>query len=378
MQATSLQVPFVDLGVQFEQLKDELIPAMMQVIESNGFILGSEVSLFEQAFAEFCSTEHAIGVDSGTAALKLILQAYDIGPGDEVITTANTFIATALAASHVGARPVLVDIDPQTYTMDVNALADAITPRTKVVIPVHLYGQPADMDAIRAVADRHGLIVVEDACQAHGARYKGQRTGSLGDAAAFSFYPAKNLGAFGDGGMITTNDADIAEKIRKLRNMGQAQKYHHELLGDNHRLDSLHAAVLRVKLKYLDEWNAARSRCADLYNEVLADLEVVAPSTADQVEHVWHLYVIRSANRDDLRYYLSEHHISTGIHYPIPIHLQPAYSSLGYQVGSFPVTEEYANEIVSLPMFAGLTEESINYVADQIRSFENSVGRQRS
>jgi dTDP-4-amino-4,6-dideoxygalactose transaminase len=378
MQATSLQVPFVDLGVQFEQLKDELIPAMMQVIESNGFILGSEVSLFEQAFAEFCSTEHAIGVDSGTAALKLILQAYDIGPGDEVITTANTFIATALAASHVGARPVLVDIDPQTYTMDVNALADAITPRTKVVIPVHLYGQPADMDAIRAVADRHGLIVVEDACQAHGARYKGQRTGSLGDAAAFSFYPAKNLGAFGDGGMITTNDADIAEKIRKLRNMGQAQKYHHELLGDNHRLDSLHAAVLRVKLKYLDEWNAARSRCADLYKEVLADLEVVTPSTADQVEHVWHLYVIRSANRDDLRYYLSENHISTGIHYPIPIHLQPAYSSLGYPEGAFPVTEEYANEIVSLPMYAGLTEESINYVADQIRSFENSVGRQRS
>jgi dTDP-4-amino-4,6-dideoxygalactose transaminase len=373
MQTTSLKVPFVDLKVQLDQLEDELIPAMMKVIQEGSFILGSEVSLFEQAFAEYCGTEYAIGVDSGTAALKLILQAYDIGPGDEVVTAANTFIATALAASHVGARPVLVDIDPDTYNMDVNALEDAITPRTKVVIPVHLYGQPADMDAIRAVTDRHGLILVEDACQAHGARYKGQRAGSLGDAAAFSFYPAKNLGAFGDGGMITTNDADIAEKIKKLRNMGQAVKYHHELLGDNHRLDSVHAAVLRVKLAHLDEWNMARARSAALYNEVLADLEVVAPSTAAQVEHVWHLYVVRSANRDELCYHLSEHNISTGIHYPIPIHLQPAYSSLGYQMGAFPVTEQYANEIVSLPMYAGLTEEAINYVADEIRSFEKSV-----
>jgi dTDP-4-amino-4,6-dideoxygalactose transaminase len=366
---TSLQVPFVDLKVLLDQLEDELIPAMMKVVQDGAFILGSEVSLFEQAFAEYCNTEYAIGVDSGTAALKLILEAFDIGPGDEVITTANTFIATALAVTHVGARPVLVDIDPQTYTMDVDALANAITPRTKAVIPVHLYGQPADMDPIRALADKHGLIVVEDACQAHGARYKGQRAGSIGDAAAFSFYPAKNLGAFGDGGMITTSNADIAEKIKMLRNMGQSRKYHHEVLGHNHRLDSIHAAVLRVKLPHLDEWNRSRSRSAELYGEMLADSGVITPTVAEHVEHVWHLYVVRSANRDDLCYHLAERNISTGIHYPIPIHLQPAYSNLGYQVGAFPITEQYANEILSLPMYAGLTEESISYVADAIRSF---------
>ena len=275
------------------------------------YILGKDVALFEEEFAAYCETKYAIGVDSGTSALELILRAYGIGPGDEVITQANTFIATTFAISYCGATPVLVDIDPETQGIDVSLIEAAITPRTKVIMPVHLFGHPVDMDPIMDIADRHGLIVIEDACQAHGARYKGKRAGSIGHAAAFSFYPAKNLGAYGDGGGIVTNDGLIDTSLRLLRNYGQAQKYHHDLLGYNRRLDTLQAAVLRVKLRHLDKWNAARREHAALYDRLLAGSEVVAPVVADYAEPVWHLYVVRTSDRAGLQKHLSERGIST-------------------------------------------------------------------
>jgi dTDP-4-amino-4,6-dideoxygalactose transaminase len=338
-------------------------------MRSNSYILGEEVELFEQEFAAYCGVSHAVGVDSGTSALELLVRAYGIGPGDEVITAANTFVATTFAISYTGARPVLVDIDPCTFTVDIAQVQEAITPRTRAIIPVHLYGQPADMDPIMALARQHNLIVIEDACQAHGARYKGRRVGSLGHAAAFSFYPAKNLGAFGDGGMVVTNDPDIAETVRKLRNYGQSAKYHHELLGYNRRLDTLQAAVLRVKLKYLDEWNAARRAHARLYQQLLGGNGIRLPVEANYAEPVWHLYVIRTVARDRLQAHLKERRIGTGIHYPIPIHLQPAYRDLNYGVGDFPVTEHCAGELLSLPMYAELMPEQIAYVASSIKEF---------
>ncbi len=369
MSAEPVSVPFVDLTAQRLPIAHELEEALARVMRSNSYILGEEVELFEQEFAAFCGASYAVGVDSGTSALELILRAYGIGPGDEVITAANTFVATTFAISYTGARPVLVDIDPCTYTVDIVQVQEAITPRTRAIMPVHLYGQPADMDPILALARQHNLIVIEDACQAHGARYKGRRVGSLGHAAAFSFYPAKNLGAFGDGGMVVTNDPDIAETIRKLRNYGQSAKYHHELLGYNRRLDTLQAAVLRVKLKYLDEWNAARRAHARLYQQLLGGNGIRLPVEANYAEAVWHLYVIRTVARDKLQAHLKERRIGTGIHYPIPIHLQPAYRDLGYGVGDFPVTEHSAGELLSLPMFAELTPEQIAYVANTIKEF---------
>ena len=343
--------------------------AISAVLERGDFILGKETGLFEEEFAAYCGTAYAVGVDSGTSALKLALRAFGIGPGDEVITVANTFIATASAISCTGASPILVDADPRTCNIDVSRIEEAITERTKAIIPVHLYGCPADMDPIVEVAQQHGLVVIEDACQAHGAKYKGKRVGSLGHAAVFSFYPAKNLGAYGDGGMIVTDDARVAESLRMLRNHGQREKYHHEVRGYNHRLDTLQAAVLRVKLKYLDEWNAARRRHAQIYGEILADYRVILPAEADYEEGVYHLYVIRVKDRDGLRAYLQDKAISTGIHYPIPIHLQPACRDLGYQKGRFPVTEAYAEQILSLPMYAELTSDAIEYVAEAIRDF---------
>jgi dTDP-4-amino-4,6-dideoxygalactose transaminase len=279
---------------------------------------------------------------------------------------ANTFIATALAISYTGATPVLVDIDPQTYTIDTTAMKSAITAHSKAVIPVHLYGQPADMDSVLEIARQHGLVVIEDACQAHGARYKGQRVGSLGHAAAFSFYPAKNLGACGDGGMMVTHDEQVAERVRMLRHYGQRAKYQHVLRGYNHRLDTLQAALLRVKLEYLDAWNAARRQHARLYGELLAHSRVVLPPAPAYAESVYHLYVIRVPDRDRLRAHLHDQGIATGIHYPIPIHLQPAYQDLGYGQGDFPVTERYAHQILSLPMYPELSPESIEYVAEAI------------
>lgn len=362
-------VRFVDLNAQYASINADIDAAVARVINRGDFILGEDVRLFEAEFAAYCGVDFACGVASGTAALELLLRAYGIGEGDEVITAANTFIATTLAISYVGAKPVLVDIDPDTYNIDVNQIEQAITPHTRAIIPVHLYGQPADMDAIQEIANRHHLFVIEDACQAHGARYHGHRTGSLGDAAAFSFYPAKNLGAYGDGGIAVTNDPVIAEKVRMLRDYGQLEKYHHLTIGYNSRLDTLQAAVLRVKLSHLDAWNAARRDHAAHYTRLLAGSEVVTPTVMADVESVWHLYVIRSHCPDGLRNHLTQHNIQTGIHYPIPIHLQPAYLHLGYKTGDFPVTEKYAKEILSLPMYAELQPDAITHVVDVIRAF---------
>jgi dTDP-4-amino-4,6-dideoxygalactose transaminase len=355
-------VPFVDLGAQYRALRPEVDEAIATVLGNTGFILGSEVARFEEAFAAYCEAEHAIGVDSGTSALELALRAFEIGPGDEVITVANTFIATALAISYVGARPVLVDTDPNTFTIDVGAIEGAITSRTRAILPVHLYGQPADMDPIMEIARRHGLVVIEDACQAHGARYKGRRVGSLGDAAAFSFYPAKNLGAYGDGGMVVTRDAAAADAVRMMRNYGQREKYVHLLKGFNRRLDTLQAAVLNVKLGHLDAWNAARRDHARAYDERLRDLPLVSPQVPAYAEPVFHLYVVRVNNRDAVLKRLAERGVSTGIHYPVAIHEQPAYRDLGYTSGAFPITEAYAGQILSLPMYAELTDEQIDRV----------------
>jgi dTDP-4-amino-4,6-dideoxygalactose transaminase len=368
MQSRQLQVPFVDLAAQYPTIAPEINEAVAKVILSTDFILGREVGLFEEEFATYCEAKYAVGVDSGTSALELALRAYEIGPGDEVITAANTFIASALAISHAGAKPVLVDVDPYTYTIDVAQIAKAITSRTKAILPVHLYGHPAHMDPIRQLAEKYGLVVIEDACQAHGARYKGTRTGSLGHAAAFSFYPGKNLGAFGDGGIVVTNDREIAKRLEMLRNYGQKEKYHHQFRGYNRRLDTLQAAILRVKLKYLEKWNASRRWNAKLYQESLEGAGVVTPVEAAGAESVWHLYVIRTENRDTLRESLISRGISPGIHYPIPIHLQPAYKDLGHKRGDFPITEGHAERILSLPMYAELTPESIQYVAQSIRS----------
>src|SRR5438477_9418219 len=369
MHSKQPQVQFVDLAAQYRTIEREINEATSRVIQQTDFILGREVSLFEEGFAAFCEAKYTVGVDSGTSALELALRAFDIGPGDEVITAANSFIASALAISHVGATPILVDVDPSTHTVDVSAIESAITPRTKAVLPVHLYGHPAHMDPIRQLANKHGLVIIEDACQAHGARYKGRRAGSLGHAAAFSFYPGKNLGAYGDGGRVLTNDADIRNRLEMLRNYGQEEKYHHLTQGFNRRLDTLQAAVLRVKLKYLEKWNAARRWQAELYHRLLAGTELVLPSEAVGAQSVWHLYVIRTEHRDRLKEYLASRGIAAGIHYPVPIHLQPAYKNLGYKRGSFPVTEQYAQRILSLPMYAELTPELIEYVSKSILTF---------
>lgn len=362
-----MEIPFVDLRAQYRQIQNEVDPAVLAVMHRGDFILGGAVAEFEKAFAEYCGVKYCVGVDSGYSALELIVRAYDIGPGDEVITAANTFIATTLAISNAGATPVLVDCDPETYNIDASKIEAAITPRTKAIMPVHLYGQTADMDAIVAIAHKHGLRVFEDAAQASGARYKGRRAGSLGDAAGFSFYPGKNLGAYGDGGAVTTNDPEIAEKIRLLRNIGQKVKYFHEVKGFNNRLDTMQAAVLGVKLPHLDDWNASRRRAAATYSNLLADLPVVTPTTADYAEHIFHLYVVRVDGREALMEDLKKAGIATGLHYPIPIHLQPAYEELGYKRGDFPITEAYAETIVSLPIFPELDDEKVAYVANAVR-----------
>jgi dTDP-4-amino-4,6-dideoxygalactose transaminase len=365
-QRETTQVPFVDLAAQYASIEGEVNAAIQQALSRTDFILGRDVTLFEEEFAAFCDVEHAIGVDSGTSALELCLRAFGIGAGDEVITAANTFIATALSISYTGATPVLVDMDPDNYNIDVSRIEEAITERTRAIMPVHLYGQTADMDPIMEIARKYELKVIEDACQAHGARYKGRRAGSIGHAAAFSFYPAKNLGAYGDGGAVVTNDEEVYRSIRMLRDYGQTEKYHHVLRGYNRRLDTLQAACLRVKLKYMDSWNAARGQHAALYNRLLAGTQVVTPVEMDYAQSVWHLYVIRVGDRAALKANLGNRGISSGIHYPVPIHLQQAYSDLGYARGDFPVTEEYAGQILSLPMYAELTPEMVEYVAESV------------
>lgn len=363
------QVPFVDLKAQFASIEDQVMPAITGTLQKCDFIMGQNVEKFEEEFAAYCNTKYGIGCDSGTSALELVLRAYDIGAGDEVITVANTFIATTLAIEFTGAIPVLVDIDPQTYMIDTSKIEAAITPRTKAIMPVHLYGHPADMDPIMDVADKHGLIVIEDASQSHGALYKGQRVGSIGHAAAFSLYPGKNLGAYGDAGIIVTDDEAVADKLNLLRNYGSTKKYHHEMLGYNRRLDTLQASILRVKLEHLDQWSAARRHNAKRYNQLLADSELILPVEAEQTEPVYHLYVVRTDRRDELQAHLQERGIATVIHYPIPLHMQKAHESLGYKLGDFPLTEEYAKQILSLPMYPELSDEQAEYVAAAIYEF---------
>jgi dTDP-4-amino-4,6-dideoxygalactose transaminase len=362
---TTIQIPFVDLQAQHETLAPEIDRAVRQVFSRGDFILGAAVEAFEREFAALHDVRHAIGVGSGLDAIELALRAYDIGPGDEVITAANTFIATALAILGVGARPVLVDADPERYTIDPAALSAAITSRTRAIVPVHLFGQPADIDAVLAAARRHNLVVIEDAAQAHGARCNGQRIGGFGHAAAFSFYPSKNLGAYGDGGMIVTNDDHTAAHVRLLRNYGQRAKYYHGITGTNSRLDTVQAAILRVKLPHLDAWNAARRRHAARYGERLSS-HVRTPMAAEGVEHVFHLYVIETDRRDAMQQHLRSREIATGIHYPVPIHLQEACKDLGYRVGDFPVTERAAERMLSLPMYPELTSAQLDYVSDAI------------
>jgi dTDP-4-amino-4,6-dideoxygalactose transaminase len=358
-----MKVPFVDLQAQYNSIASEINPAIQRTIERGDFILGEELKLFEEEFARFIGVSNAIGVGSGLDALELALRAYEVGPGDEVITAANTYIATALAVLAVGARPVLVEMDPTTYNIDPEKIEAAITPRTRALIPVHLYGQPADLAPIMALANKHNLLVIEDAAQAHGAMYEGRRAGSWGHAAAFSFYPAKNLGAYGDGGMIVTSDDAVADKIRRLRNYGQRVKYEHTTVGTNSRLDTMQAAILRVKLRHLENWNAARAEHAAAYNRLLAGAPCVVPRIAPKRTHVFHLYVIEVNQRDQVQKALASRGIGTGIHYPIPIHVQEACVNLGYRPGSFPATERSASRILSLPMYAEMSVKQREYVA---------------
>lgn len=368
-----MNVPFVDLKAQHFPLQEDLKDAMFAVMERGDFALGKDVKLLEEEFASYCGSKYAVGVDSGLSALELCLHAFEIGKGDEVIVPAHTFVASAAAVTFTGATPVLVDVEPNSYNLDVNQLEAAITTRTRAIIAVHLYGLPAKMDSIMAIAKKHDLVVIEDAAQSHGARYNGNLTGSLGHAAAFSFYPTKNLGGFGDGGMITTDNEQVVEKLCALRNCGQRQKNLHELSPFNHRLDTLQAAVLRVKLNHLDEWNDARRHAASIYNELFRGSEIITPVEQDGSRHVYHLYVIRSSRRDALKAFLWEQGIGTGIHYPLPIHLQPYYAKNGFQDTQYPNAEELCNEILSLPMFPTITGEQIGYVVDQIARFHQNV-----
>ena len=362
-----MKIPFVDLQPQYKSIAGEVAAAIQGVFERGDYIQGKQVRLFEEEFAAYIGVKHAVGVGTGLDALEMLLRAYEIGPGDEVITAANTYIATALAIMAAGARPVLVDMDPATYNVHVGAIEAAITTRTRAIMPVHLCGQPADMDEILAIAKKHGLKVIEDAAQAHGARYREVRVGSIGDAAGFSFYPGKNLGAYGDGGMVVTNDAAIAEKVRRLGNYGQRVKYEHTSVGTNSRLDTIQAAILRVKLRHLDAWNDARREHAAAYQTLLRGADCTVPVTAANRTHIFHLYMVEVDDRGEVQKLLTEKGISTGIHYPIPIHLQEACAGLGYKRGDFPATERAAGRILSLPMYAELTAGQREYVAANLR-----------
>lgn len=364
-----MNIPFLDLKAQYAELKDEFDAAYHRVMDSGLYILGKEVEQFELEFSEYCQAKHCIGVGNGLEALHLILRAMGIGVGDEVIVPSNTYIATLLAVSYAGATPVLVEPNAGTYNLDPFRIESAITKKTRAVMVVHLYGQPAEMDAIKKLTQRYGLKIIEDAAQAHGASYKGCRTGSLGDAAGFSFYPGKNLGAIGDGGAVTTNDDELARKIRVLGNYGSRLKYHNEIKGFNSRLDELQAAFLRVKLKKLDEWNDRRKQLAGIYLAGLqANTQMILPSVPEWVDPVWHLFVVRSHDRDGLQKKLSRIGINTMIHYPIPPHLQPAYAELGLSDGAFPIAESIHAEVLSLPIGPSLEPKQVAMVIDAINS----------
>ena len=356
-------IPFVDLKAQYRSIKTEVDAAILGVLETCQFTLGSEVAAFEAEFAAYCQSPHGIGVNTGTSALHLALLAAGIGNGDEVITVPFTFIATVSAIDYTGATPVFVDIDPVTFTMDPALVEAAITPRTKAIVPVHLYGQPADMDPILDIAKRHGLVVIEDACQAHGAEYKGRRVGSIGDLGCFSFYPGKNLGAYGEGGMVMTANAGYARAIRMLRDWGAERKYQHVLKGYNFRLEGIQGAVLRVKLPRLEGWTEARRRAAEHYDALFSGTGVVTPRARADSRHVYHLYVVRTSSRAQWQDALTAQGIQTGIHYPTPVHLLPAFADLGCRAGQFPHAERAADEVLSLPMFPEITAGQCEEVA---------------
>jgi dTDP-4-amino-4,6-dideoxygalactose transaminase len=365
--ASSIKVPFVDLNRQYEEIGPAIEEQVLAVLRSGRYVSGPEVSQLEDEFASFCDTRHAVAVNSGTAALHVALLALGVGPGDEVITVAHTFVATAEAIVAIGATPVFVDIDPATCNMDATALAAAITPKTKVILPVHLYGQCAPMDEILAIAERHAIPVVEDACQAHGATFDGRPAGSMGAIGCFSFYPSKNLGAAGEGGMAVTMSAELAAKMRQFRDHGQAKRYYHEAMGYNYRLPEIQAAVLRVKLPLLNGWNEARRAAAARYDELLSGIELASVAQLPKARSVYHLYVVRTPRRDIIAKTLELNGIGTGVHYPVPVHLQTPFRQFGGGEGSLPHTEAAAREVLSLPMFPEITSEEIDAVVQQVR-----------
>jgi dTDP-4-amino-4,6-dideoxygalactose transaminase len=360
-------IPFVDLRSQYLELKADIDAAVLRVLDTGQFVLGPEVEAFEKDFAAMHGANSGIAVNTGTSALHLALLAAGVGPGDEVITVPFTFVATTAAVVYTGATPVFVDVDRDTFTMNVSQIEQAITERTKAILPVHLYGQPADMDPIMEIARRHGLVVIEDACQAHASLYKGRPVGSIGDAGCFSFYPGKNLGAYGEGGIVVTNRQDFTRDIRMLRDWGCEKKYHHVLKGFNYRMEGMQGAILRVKLRYLQAWTDARRRHAAMYRELLSGTDVKVPIEASYSRHVYHVYAVRTADRSTLQRTLQSNGVSSGIHYPIPVHLQPAYADLGYKAGDFPESERAANETLSLPMFPELTPTQIEQVCMAVK-----------
>jgi dTDP-4-amino-4,6-dideoxygalactose transaminase len=364
----NIWVPYLDLKAQYQSIKPEIDAAIASVLESCQFVLGPEVTEFEKEFATYCGAAECIALNSGTSALHLALLAAGVGPGNEVITVPFTFVASVAAVIYAGARPVLVDIDPRSFTMDPAAIEAAITPRTKAILPVHLYGQPADMDPIIEVARRHGLVVIEDAAQAHGAKYKGRPVGSIGDMACFSFYPGKNLGAYGEGGAVTTSNAEYARTIRMLRDWGQDRKYHHVLRGYNYRMEGFQGAVLRVKLRHLEAWTEARRSVVSLYNKLLTGSGVETPTEMPWARHVYHVYTLRTDERDGMHAFLQSEGIQTGIHYPVPAHLQPAYADLGYAKGVFPRSEAAANQVLSLPLYPELSPQAVAEIAGAVKN----------
>jgi dTDP-4-amino-4,6-dideoxygalactose transaminase len=371
-----MQVPFLNLTAQYQTIKGEIALALQKVLDTSAFAGGPAVERFEQAFASYCQTGHAIGCGSGSDALWMALFGLGIGPGDAVITTPNTFIATAEAVSLCGATPIFVDsneyyhLDPVKLEALLSSMSNELRARLKAVVPVHLYGQPADMDAILSIAEKYNLSVIEDACQAHGATYKGKRAGSMGDAGCFSFYPGKNLGAYGEAGAVVTNNTDLTQKIKMFRDHGQSKKYHHAMVGWNARMDGFQGAVLNVKMKYIEDWTRKRQKNAAFYTELLSGNDgIETPKILDGAESVFHLYVIQTNKRDELQHYLKDHGIDTGLHYPNPLHLQEAYRHLGYGTGAFPVAERAAKRILSLPMYPELNEEQIQYVCGKIKDF---------
>jgi len=364
------RVPFLDLKAQYASIKDEVLPAIHAVLDNTAYVLGKPVSEFEAAFGKEHGVQYCYGVSSGTDGNHMVLWALGVGPGDEVIIPANTFIATAWGATLCGATPVFVDCEPDSYNIDPKKVEAKITPRTKAIVAVHLYGQPADMDPLRMIAGKHNIALVEDCAQSHFAEYKGRRTGGLSRASSYSFYPGKNLGAYGEGGAVATNDAELARKFKMIRDHGTEKKYYHEMYGHNYRMEGIQGAVLGVKLRHLGAWTEARRRNAALYNTYLSGVPgLVTPKEMPYAKHVYHLYVIRVQNRDDLQKHLEAEGIATGLHYPIPLHLQKCFSHLGYSEGDFPVTEKAAKEILSLPMYPELTEEQIRTVAGAIKGF---------